>query len=227
MDSNLTQVEANPIGCWERMTPLQLQYFENRYYARIEKEAQRELRKVELEETKRRKRVAREWVRTHRALQKVAEKDQRKQDREVKRGEKTLRKITALFQRISTLHTYEITDEMIRYHGRSIGNDIHDLPVHWTGWESEQSISQHAKGYKHCNEHFWPRQYAGEQIVKHIIENNGIEFDDLFEMLLKFRRVHRVTSEENRRLMKFQSAYTFTDPNTSYNQAGIKLVKVN
>jgi len=199
MDFNLTQIEEDPNHCWNRMTPLQLQRFEDRYYARIEKEMQRVIRIAELEDHK------------------LAVKAMKEQ--------KYVFKVVAIFQRIGRLHEHDLDDKMIRFHGRSVGNDIHDLPRIWTGYESKRSIEQPCPEYKHCNEHFWPRQYAGEQIIRHIIAHKGIEFDILEKMLNKFRQVHRVTPEENRNLMKYQSSYTFVDPETSYEQAGIILVK--
>jgi len=200
MDFNLTQIEADPINCWNRMTPLQLERFEDKFYARIEKMAQREIRSQE-------------------------EKDKRDLRKTNKRLKYT-RKVFAMYTRIHTIWVATHDDDIAHYHARSIGNDIHDLPTIWTGLESEASIaSKGTKGYSHSNEHFYPRQYAGLQIVKHIIEHKGINFTRLLEFLDKFRQVHHVTPEENRKLMKYQSAYVFSTPEIAYKQAGIVLVK--
>ena len=133
-----------------------------------------------------------------------------------------------MYTRIHTIWMATHDDDIAHYHARSVGNDIHDLPSVWTGYESEASIASKGKnGYTHSNEHFYPRQYAGAQIVKHIIEHQGIGFTKLLELLDKFRQVHRVTPTENRSLMKYQAVESFVDPETSYDQAGIKLVKVD
>jgi len=200
MNSTLSQIEKNPELCWRRMTPLELQRFEEKYYARIEREAQQKVTLAMINEHK---------------LAAIAEK---------KRKYET--KVLMIAQRITHLHEHSLTDEMIRYHGRSVGNDIHDLSRIWTGYESEESIAQKmVLGYKHCDEHFWPRQYAGEYIVKCVCLNAGISFEYLVTLLNKFRQVHRVTPEENRRLMKYQHTSVFTTPEDAYEQAGVILIK--
>lgn len=113
--------------------------------------------------------------------------------------------------------------------GRLIGNGIHDMPHMWTGFESVESIKsrKEKQGYCPTDEHFYPRQYAGEYIMRRAIRD-GDEFTmkTLARLLYKFCRVNKVTKQENNRLTQYQKADTFSYPKRSYRQAEITLEKV-
>ena len=117
----------------------------------------------------------------------------------------------------------------LRLFGRLIGNAIHDMPHMWTGLESVESLDarKNKTGYVPTDEHFYPRQFAGEFIISEAIrDSENFTTKKLAELLFKFCRVHKVTREENRRLERHQKADTFTCPKLSYTQAEIVLEKV-
>lgn len=115
---------------------------------------------------------------------------------------------------------------LLKYHGRSIGNDIYDLPTVFTGSESLKSRhnSIHNKLYKPCKEHLWPRQWAGEYLTSFIIKSDEVpEFKEIIQLVYKFCHVHHVTSAENMLLRPFQKISTFKDPQFSYLSCGVVL----
>ncbi len=57
------------------------------------------------------------------------------------------------------------------------------------------------------------------------IENPAIEFYELYRE--KYGRVNFVTSTENKSITKFQKVGVFSTPEKAYEQAGIKLIKVD
>lgn len=116
----------------------------------------------------------------------------------------------------------EMTNEEFARHARDLGNTIHDLPYRWTGYETQASIDSKGR----CKEHFYPRQWAGCQIMTFIFENEGITFTELRRFFDIFRQVHYTTSDENRRLMPLQEAATFTDWKEAYNIICSPLIQV-
>jgi len=77
----------------------------------------------------------------------------------------------------------------------------------------------------HCEEHYWPRLWAGVQIVKTQLRGE-LSFYKLVNLLEKFTHIHRVTKEENRILERFQQCKSFISPEHAYESAGIQLVRV-
>ena len=117
-------------------------------------------------------------------------------------------------------------EHLLKYHGRSIGNDIYDLPTIFTGSESLKSrhISLQDNKYKPCKEHLWPRQWSGEYLTKHIMEAEDVpELRDIIQLIYKFCHVHHVTSAENTHLRPFQKISTFINPENSYLSCGVIL----
>lgn len=156
-----------------------------------------------------------------------------KAEKERARLEKLYRQIAALYHRIQHIHLQPDVEKFIHEHGRSIGNDIHDLIVVWTGKESKQSIAERerlqaqGKKYEHCDEHFWPRQWAGIQIANLVLKyKKDFNMCILAEHLHDFCHVHRVTAEENGRLIQYQKVHVFTTPDECYKLAEIDLEQV-
>jgi hypothetical protein len=126
-----------------------------------------------------------------------------------------------------------LTQLQVKARGRSIGNNIFDLPDVFTGYESEASIKMRemVEGYKPCMEHFNPRQWNGERISAIICEyiecGEVLTFFEWANIIHASCFVHKVTSEENQRLIEFQKSHLFEGPEASYEAAGIKLIKVD
>lgn len=121
---------------------------------------------------------------------------------------------------------------LVKHRGRSIGNNIFDLPDVFTGYESAASIKMRnmVPYYKPCLEHFNPRQWNGERlsatICEYIERGDELTFQVWAHMVHKSCFVHKVTPEENQRLVEFQKSHLFAGPTESYNQAGIELTLV-
>lgn len=196
MKYTLAQIEENPIKCFESMTARELQKFEEGYYKRIRREADRVL--------------------------KLRKEQEIRDMREEYKQQVYQNKVLALYHRIAHLHLFDESEEFISFHGRCVGNTIHDLPAIWTGFMSANAISTE----ECCNEHFYPRQWSGEYIVNYILKNKGISVQALRRILDVFRLVHKVTPTENRELMKHQNSDEFISPKRSYEQAGIQLIHV-
>jgi hypothetical protein len=224
MKFNLTQIENDPTYCFDNMTETELRNFETSYYNRIARKADQEVkRRIRAEEKQ-----AKEQLRIALREQKERQIQEERRVREENKRQTYNDKVLALYHRISHLHTFEHTPDFVSYHGRCIGNTIHDLPVVWTGYESVKSIESRKQDpkYKPCNEHFYPRQWAGGYIINHIINNRGITLAALMRIIEVFRQVHKVTPRENRILMKYQSATDFVTPKHAYDSAGIVLKQV-
>lgn len=150
------------------------------------------------------------------------------------RKEKIIRIIRACHHRLSHLHEFEQTPDLVQHHARNVSNDIHDLPVIWTGYESKLSlIKRESSLYKPRKEHFFPRQWAGEKIVRETLKHEPITLQLLFSMFFMFCHVHQVTKEENDRLRPFQrpEVFEYDDSNdwlkfasASYQNANITLI---
>lgn len=117
--------------------------------------------------------------------------------------------------------------------GRNIGNSIFDLPSVFTGYESIASIKMrelHVSKYSPTLEHFKPRQWRGEQIAEMIctmIQNNSeLTFHNFATEIYESCFVHKVTKEENLRLVEYQKSHKFISSEQSYHDAGIELVLV-
>lgn len=94
----------------------------------------------------------------------------------------------------------------------------------WSGLASAAAVEAAECGNTVVRDHHYPRKIAARELFELSDELLTCE-----ELLVRYQ--HRygvfsvVTSEENRRLMKFQKAGVFTSPEASYEAAGIKLVK--
>ncbi len=153
------------------------------------------------------------------------------------------RKITNLYTStirgsLDTLREQDFvcTDEQLSDWGRQLGNSIYDFGSVWTGLmsvslrdailHSKSTGEDIPKNDKPCCEHFLPRQFAGESIIKMVCDNRGMSLDFFIEVVEDFRWVHKVTKYENNKLIEFQNSSTFIDWQTSYRQAGIEMVRI-
>lgn len=148
------------------------------------------------------------------------------------RSESINERVDAIWSRIGTLWKLDNTRSLKKYHARSMGTDIHDFPSIWSGLESEKSLilREEAKNkgnkYHGCREHYYPRQWAGAEIIERIIcEGPNFTKLDLATMICKFSQVHIVTQKENQILLPYQTTIGFEGPQEAYESAGILLVR--
>lgn len=107
--------------------------------------------------------------------------------------------------------------------GRTISNEIHDLPKIWSGYQSQSSIDTG----KFVYEHFYARQNAGEFVVEEYIRlGDDFTISYLVELLQKFCSVHKATKQENEDLKKEQTKEGLFEWKKSYKAAVSKMVKV-
>jgi len=108
--------------------------------------------------------------------------------------------------------------------GRTISNEIHDLPKIWTGYQSQASIESE----KFVYEHFYPRQHAGEFIVEEYIRlGDDFTISYLVELIRQFCSVHKTTKKENEDLMKYQTKENLFKWKKSYKKAVSKMIQVS
>ena len=137
--------------------------------------------------------------------------------------------IDAVWLMIQGFLTHSNPEDRVHRYGRHVSNGLHDMPHIWTGYESLNSIKRRKanKKYNPTDEHFYPRQYAGEHIMRQaIILGDGWDRCTLAKLAYKFCRTNRVTKEENKDLEPYQKTDTFTYPKSSYRNAKIELEKV-
>jgi len=116
--------------------------------------------------------------------------------------------------------------------------NIYKLPLNdskqlFTGYISEEAIkllknSNQKNGQVPIDrEHFYPRNYVINMLFTDWYDytQDPQKFMDLY--FNKFGRFHLTTSSENNKLKEFQSIDVFTTPEKSYEDAGIKLVKIS
>lgn len=125
----------------------------------------------------------------------------------------------------------EISDERIRYWGRQISNTIYDTPAKWTRHASQEVVDAIEAGKKRdevvCEEHYIPRQFSGEAVVKYIMKHGDCPWELFRSHMRRSIWVHHTTSKENTRLVPYQNSEVFTDSHESYEKACIKLHKVD
>lgn len=130
-------------------------------------------------------------------------------------------KTSALYHQIKDIANHEDREMCVKYHCRMIGNSIYDLPSIWSGLQSQQSIDTGDV----CVEHYYPRQWSGLQIYNTILSGELTHLK-LVELVYKFTHIHKVTTKENSNLREFQTVDSFIDPEYTYTQADIQLVRV-
>lgn len=100
--------------------------------------------------------------------------------------------------------------ELTLQSGRSVSNDIHDLPVIYSGFISKKLVDKKTgfrkSPWKPSKEHFYNRGRSGKDIVKKL-HAGALTFVQLVSLLDKYRQVHLITSKENRKLQQIQKKY--------------------
>ncbi len=111
---------------------------------------------------------------------------------------------------------------------RQIGNFIFDISAIWTGYESEAltKLREEDPDVKECNEHFFPRQRAGEFIAKSYLHNDQMTLSRFYTLINRFRLTHKTTSDENDALRKAQRRNkSLFNWRKNYADAGVVLQK--
>ena len=134
--------------------------------------------------------------------------------------------LIVLWTQIKSFQSEPYTIELVKHFGRHIGNALHDMPRVWTGFCSVSALAEIEKYgiSSKTNEHFVPRQYAGQNIVEQAARTKVYSMEDMANSLMEVTRVHWVTAEENSRLQQYQGADVFTDWKSTYAKANIELV---
>jgi hypothetical protein len=114
-------------------------------------------------------------------------------------------------------------------YARMFANDIHDMPVIWTGYASAAAVQKKIKDskYKPTKDHFHSRQRGGQKLVRLMIKYFGKgelpPFAEVKKIVDKYREVHYITSQENNKLKHLMDV-----PCThkqAYEQAKIEILK--
>jgi hypothetical protein len=122
------------------------------------------------------------------------------------------------WQKYHHLHNFHLTEFSQMVHARDLANTIYDLPSRWTGWQSEDSINSNER----VEEHFFPRMWAGEIMLKYFLtQQSNATVDDVVMLFEIFRQVHHVTAKENQLLRPHQLSSQFTTWEEAYKQAKV------
>lgn len=141
--------------------------------------------------------------------------------------EKDFDKIMVLYQHlVHTSPLYQsMTPSQVNYVARIIGNSVHDLTKIWSGYISNDALKLMLSDneQKITHDHYLSRLQSGKQIVQYF-NNNPIPFDEFLNLIFEACFVHKITKQENSRLIQLQnSGIEWT---TSYIQAKIDLIFV-
>ena len=101
-------------------------------------------------------------------------------------------------------------------------------PNAWTGKISRKALQRlhpdsHTSSWKLSEEHVYPRKIAAQQLLKNL-QLTPEEMERLFRE--EYGRLHYITPDENKGVIRFQKAEVFTTPEAAYHQAGIDLIAV-
>jgi len=79
-------------------------------------------------------------------------------------------------------------------------------------------------GGKLSEEHVYPRKIAARKLL----EDHSLTADAMERVFREeFGRLHYITSEENKAVIRYQKSGVFTTPEEAYRQAGIELITVD
>ncbi len=101
----------------------------------------------------------------------------------------------------------------------------------WTGMMSLAALRSHHPNSggepKLTKDHEYPRKLAAAELLARTEGESSEWSATLFELYLtKYGRYNYVTPQENKALMRYQKQGVFEDPATSYEDAGIRLLKL-
>jgi len=100
---------------------------------------------------------------------------------------------------------------------------------YWTGYISIEAIKSFLIKTKEkpklSEEHDIPRKFA----AKELLESNEILTAEYVEKqyLKKFCKLHYITPEENKKVIKFQKTNVYNGSKKAYKKANIELIKIN
>ena len=118
------------------------------------------------------------------------------------------------------------SNEEIQYSGRVVSICLFEISTIYSGYASKQALlDKYYRGLPWCEDHLYPRQYAGESLLKFFLTQQRVDEDLLISKIIPFCQVNRVTPEENRQLVPFQKSAIFTTPEVAYEQVGIELLE--
>lgn len=123
------------------------------------------------------------------------------------------------------------TDDQKKLIETILGAAIWYLPhneKYWTGKISEcaKKALENNKKAKLTKEHQFPRKIAAKELLKEKgkIANNEISLQKLYEE--KYAKFNFVTPQENKKISKHQRDGVFSDIETAYQKAEIKLIEI-
>jgi hypothetical protein len=129
-------------------------------------------------------------------------------------------------------HKRGMTPEEVRMSGRLLSTHIFEFTSVYSGMTSRAALLEKYEQYKlgkqgtsWTEEHMFPRQLAGKQLVEEVLDGTIYDFNSLLAQVTVFSQVHQVTSNENQLLKRHQRLGTFTNWKTAYKKAGIELLK--
>jgi hypothetical protein len=98
----------------------------------------------------------------------------------------------------------------------------------WTGMISVDALKALQAGTKITEltkDHNYPRKCAARELLE--LSDEHLTTESVLHLYkTKYGRLNFVTSEENRRLMKYQKAETFSTPQNAYSKASVTLVPI-
>jgi len=177
-------------------------------------------------------------VRKRKELAQQKEREEREQAAFAKFHEKILQFHHSLVDKCNRYYERDLVSDTIEHEnfmavaGRAIGNDIHDLPEVKTGlmtlecFKLKEDVS--IRKFYSTAEHFWPRSTIGGRDLIELCLSMGPKFNirHTIQTLYELCQTIESLDTENRDLMQYQKADTFVSPQVSYDNAGIKLVRI-
>ena len=98
----------------------------------------------------------------------------------------------------------------------------------WTGFISFETLkafhpNSSIGNPKFSEEHVYPRKVA----ARLLLESLSLDGDRLLDLFTnKYGRLHYITPDENKAVIRFQKDSVFTEPESAYKSAGIELINV-
>ena len=98
----------------------------------------------------------------------------------------------------------------------------------WTGYISREAMKTFhpesgISSPKFSEEHVYPRKVAARLLLENV-QLNGLVLFELFNE--KYGRLHYITPDENKAVIRYQRDSVFTVPDDAYIKAGIELISV-
>lgn len=134
-------------------------------------------------------------------------------------------KIYVLYQHLTnTSHLYvNMTPAQLKCVARIIGNSVHDLTKIWSGYISQKALKALIEGNSSIitHDHFLSRLQSGKHVVQ-LFSKGNIPFDMFCTIMFEACFVHKITKDENNRLIQLQNSGLSWQ--SCYINAGVDLV---